>query len=447
MTLHWYSPLDVQRTDIACYSARVLPELAAGGHVLAVSDGAPDQQQVAPDWVRALPLPAGEDERRMQRALPVYHIGNNAQHLPIVEQAWREPGIVVLHDLNLIDLARVVGAARQEPGWWRRMLELQYGEACRGLLEESAYSPDAERWLMARFPLFLPFIHNALGVVVHSTMAEQAIHQQYPGRFNLLRLQLPYPAPAAPSEIAGRDYGERPLRIVFCGHAGINRRLLEFVEAWGGLACRDQFRLDVFGKCDNATALRGAARSAGVEQWLEFHGYVGEAELDRAMARAHLALNLRWPSMGEASGSQLRYWAAGLPALVTATGWYEDLPDDTVGKIDPADEIASLRRYLTAFADPATDGGKYATMGAAGYRHLQREHAIADYVEALAGFARQVIHRRLDKHYLEHHLVDVVAGLCPDERSAPLFGRSLTVAAELLAPAGRTTMKEEKIGQ
>ena len=55
----------------------------------------------------------------------------------------------------------------------------------------------------------------------------------------------------------------------------------------------------------------------GLRERVTFHGYVSEAELEAALDDADLAVNLRYPTMGEASGSQLRIWDHALPSLVT----------------------------------------------------------------------------------------------------------------------------------
>lgn len=424
MGLHWYSPLDVDNTEIARYSSQVLPVLVATGELAAVSSGASGSSEI-PLWVRNLapssPTVNGDH-------FPVYHIGNHAQHVPIVERAMREPGIVVLHDLNLIDLARSVGVARGQPGWWRQMFRLQYGDRCEVLLRESQYSPEAEQALIAGFPLFLPFIANALGVVVHSQLAADSLEAQYPGRFRLRRMSLPY---AAPGRVPARDYTERPLRVLFCGHPGPNRRLEQFIAAWGRLPEPASLRLDLFGNLGNTAVLRAAARDAGVEDWLSFRGFVTEAELEEALARAHFAVNLRWPSMGEASASQLRYWSAGLPTLVTATGWYDELPAGVACKIDPAREATELDRCLEHMVASAPE---YAAMGEAGHRRLQSEHDIANYVAGLARFVEELRDGRLAARYLEHHLVGAIADLCPDTRCAALFTRPLQAAADLFRP-------------
>ena len=55
-----------------------------------------------------------------------------------------------------------------------------------------------------------------------------------------------------------------------------------------------------------------------MERLVKIHGYV--RDLDERLAEADLAVNLRYPSMGEASAAQLRIWDHALPSLVTERG-------------------------------------------------------------------------------------------------------------------------------
>ncbi len=90
------------------------------------------------------------------------------------------------------------------------------------------------------------------------------------------------------------------------------------------------------------------------------HGFVPAEDLEAALTSAHLAINLRFPTMGEASVSQLQIWDHALPSLVTRVGWYATLPQETVAFVRPEHEITDIQAHLHAFVD---DPGRYAHMG------------------------------------------------------------------------------------
>ncbi len=99
-----------------------------------------------------------------------------------------------------------------------------------------------------------------------------------------------------------------------------------------------------------------------------------------------MAINLRYPSMGEASASQLRIWGAGLPSVVTRTGWYATLPDDAVLFVEPDREAETLRGHLEALRrDPA----RFREVGRRGRAIVEAEHAPARYAQGLMEIVAQ----------------------------------------------------------
>jgi glycosyltransferase involved in cell wall biosynthesis len=417
------SPLDPSATEIARYSSQILPQLAHELRVAAVEDGAGARD---PDWWDAgqlKPEPAAG-----VAALPVYHIGNNPAHLPIFAQSQREPGLVVLHDLSLVDLARHISRERGEPDWWKRQMLRQYGEAVAGLVHRSENSAADYIDMTSNYPLFLPFVEDALGVVVHSDHARRALLDRLPAGAAVRRLDLPGSRSIAVPE---RDYTARPLSFVFCGHVGPNRRLLEFLEAWGTVEQRDAFRLHLYGNINNRAELQQYAERAGVAGLVSIHGYVPEDKLESALQSAHFAINLRWPTMGEASASQLRYWSAALPSLVTDVGWYAELPDDAVCKISTSTEIQDIAAVLR---DALQRPREYQRRGRRGWEYLGGQHAPADYARQLAGFVEALVGRRLGCRAVEQDLVGVIAGMCEDSEDIKLFSPAITTAITTIGP-------------
>ena len=423
--LRWLSPLDAEDTEIARYSEQFLPYLARHAGVVAVEDGA---GKANPSWWQECQL--GADPIPGTEPMPVYHIGNNSVHGPIFERSREEPGIVVLHDLSLVDLAKHISHERDDPQWWKRQMLRQYGEEITGLVARSENSRPDYFSMITNYPLFLPFVEDALGVVVHSRHAREAVASHLPMGFPVRQLQLPA---SAPGQMPERDYRSRPLEFVFCGHVGPNRRLIEFFEAWGRLASPDALRLRMFGNLRNQRQLMQHAGRYGVDKYVEILGYVPDEELDKALQSAHFAINLRWPTMGEASASQLRYWAAGLPVLVTDVGWYGELPQDTVCKITVSREIDDIVDLLQeAISTP----DKFDQIGENGRRYLQQHHGQEDYCRKLLAFVEQSSAQRLAHRALDRELVGTIAAMCEDGVDTALFINAVETAVATFDPTG-----------
>jgi len=221
---------------------------------------------------------------------------------------------------------------------------------------------------------------HAVSVLTHTPVARDAVEATQTVPTYLL--DLPFrPSDAAPEVIRS---GIGPMRFVQFGYTGPNRRLQNVLEALAPLTGEIDFHLDVMGNLWDPAYIAQRAADLGLSRHITLHGFVEESALDEAIARAHLVFNLRHPTMGEASGSQMRIWNAAAPSVVTDLGWYADLPDETVFKIDPDHEVPALQRLIRQLAaDPALGRAK----GAAGRAQLEARHAPARYAQGVKDVA------------------------------------------------------------
>jgi hypothetical protein len=177
-----------------------------------------------------------------------------------------------------------------------------------------------------------------------------------------------------------------PLKFVQFGYIGLNRRLLEVLEALAPLRNDVDFRFDIMGKVWDPHPVLKRIHELGLEDRVTIHGFVAEPELDARLAEAHLVFNLRYPTMGEASGSQLRIWNASAASVVTDLGWYGTLDNDTVFKIPLEGEADALRKLVRRLNADRTLGTR---IGAAGRARLEARHAPARYARAITHVALQ----------------------------------------------------------
>jgi glycosyltransferase involved in cell wall biosynthesis len=344
--LNWFSPLPPSRTEIAQYAMRSLPALAQHFDITVWTERgfAPSEIETFADarmW-------EGEPWPALNAAdVTVYHIGNNVRfHGWIWDVARRHAGVVVLHDTGLREFLSS---------------HLRHDEVQVPMLAESGATGAT--------------LERARGAVVHSGAAFDQVAALR--RCPVVQLELPY---AAGRPVVRRGW-DGVLRLVVFGYLGSNRRLESLLEAIAGFSERPRLRLDLFGELEHADAVAERIQSLALDDIVTIRGFVSEPELDAALDRSHLAVNLRFPSMGEASASQLRIWNRGLASVVTRTGWYADLPVDAVWQVDPDNETADLHRHFAAaLADP--DGLQ--RMGAAGRRYLEARHDPGVYARELA---------------------------------------------------------------
>jgi glycosyltransferase involved in cell wall biosynthesis len=180
--------------------------------------------------------------------------------------------------------------------------------------------------------------------------------------------------------------------LVF-GFLGSNRRLPVILRALAGTPLRDLFLLDIYGPLADPADVDALIDELGLGGQVRRHGFVTRPVLEAALARADLGINLRNPTMGEASSSQLRLWAHALPTLVSRVGWYATLPSDTVFHVDDDNEVEDVQAHLAAFARNRTP---FIAAGQRGRQRLLAVHGTHSYTNALLEIAHEapVQHRR-----------------------------------------------------
>ena len=383
MKLNWFSPLLPERTDIAHYTARLAPVLLQHFDVTFWTDLTFDARCLPPgadvQEFDARTIDGRVFYSQLFAKLNVYNFGNDARfHAGIFHVASKVPGLAVLHDTRLHHFFFELFRHGASP--WTGYVELAaklYGR--RGEVNARQVVADKGRCideLVEEMPFIEAIADNSIAVICHSKAAYDDIRRRSDAP--VLMVPLPY-EPLIRAAKVSRVWAP-PWRFVLFGYLNPNRRLESILRALGGLRDRIDFRLDVFGTLWDRQVVETIVAREGLSSRVELHGFVSEQTLDEAIGSAHLSFNLRYPTMGEASGGILRSWAHATPALVTDAGWYSDLPETVAWKLPVANEIAHVQESVSKLdAEPA----RFEAMGMAARRWLGESHSSDGYVEAL----------------------------------------------------------------
>jgi glycosyltransferase involved in cell wall biosynthesis len=399
MKLNWFSPLPPAKTDIAHYTKRILPALSSLVDVTLWTDQR--------NWDRQLEDFAAVRTYRLEKIpwrelnsadVTCYQIGNNPLfHGSIWQLSQQHPGVIVLHDFRLHHffdgLYRVQW--RDRNSYLATMTRL-YGEQGRKDGDE-CFKNDAKNieYMAERYPLTQLAIENALGVIVHNQQSFEILARNLESPL----AYVPLPFPVTPLPKAQGKSGP-PYRLILFGYLGRNRRLSSVFKALAGMPEKDQFHLDIFGNIlDDEKEVRAQISRLRLKNHVTLHGFSLETELDKYLSQSDLAINLRFPTVGEASGSQLRIWAHALPSLVSEVGWYGTLSPDTVVFVRPdGNEIEDIQRHLKAFLE---NPARFETIGQQGRKELEQNHSPEKYAGAVIEMAKMAMSARSNAAFLE----------------------------------------------
>ena len=390
--VHWVSPLPPARTDIAHYTTRILRALAEAVDLVLWTDK-PDWDpalnkiclvyQLDPDRVTARDFAQSRPETSAPEVV-IVQMGNAWEfHAGLMRLARRVPCIVVFHDVAIqemlgdamdCDLFPVAEYMQDMAHWYG-----PEGQANAERVRAGKISPNELGQTMPGFEFWLP---KAQAGIVHTPAAHAALSART--ACPIYQLALPFLPSETTHDAVRAPTG--PLRLMQFGYIGPNRRIDTVLDVLADLKSDLRFRFDIAGTLWQPDHIRNRIETLGLTEHVHLHGFVAEPALDARLRQAHLVFNLRHPTMGEASGSQLRIWNAATAAVVTDQGWYSHVPDDTVFKIPVEDEAAHLRALLLRLDKDRALG---AAKGQAGRAYFLTHHTPADYARHIAAIAEQ----------------------------------------------------------
>jgi glycosyltransferase involved in cell wall biosynthesis len=384
--VHWVSPLPPAETDIGHYTARILPELAAATDLTLWTD--------ADHWDRALaahcPVRQLDPDGVLPRDLTgrgtddvvFIHIGNSwVYHSGFLRLAQRLPSIIVLHDLAIQELCNeAILNDRFDRDVYRAGMTRWYGQQGRDLADKLLDGKMGALDVAMTAPGFELTLGRATGVLSHTPAAFDAATAR--DFVPVYQLDLPF-RPSATAPTAERAQAG-PLRFAQFGYIGPNRRLDAVLDALSAVRHDIDFQFDIMGNVWDPSYIRDRIEELDLTDRVKIHGFVSEPQLDECLRQAHLIFNLRYPTMGEASGSQLRIWNASAASVVSDLGWYGSLPDETVFKISREDEHKGLVKLLN---DLNADRHLGRSIGTAGRARLEVYHTPALYAAGIAQVA------------------------------------------------------------
>ncbi len=363
MKINYFSPLPQAKSGISEVAALIIPALSQYAEVTAWTDQEEWDKDLE-NYAKIRQYQSNEiDWSELNKTdLNVYHIGNNIDyHRHILVLSQQLPGIVVLHDITLSHLFRGFYSEQESKAVARSSID--------SVVDDFATT----EWA----------IDNAASVIVHSrgALTELAQHQRWLVRYQPLPYDVNPPLLTDPAPLAP------PYRLIIFGHIGSNRRVESVLQALEELPARALFHLDIYGSVYNDKELRQQIEQRKLKSIVTIHGFATDEILDRALSKAHLAINLRYPTMGEASLSQLRIWRHALPSIVTQVGWYEEQSEDAVLFVRQEHEIEDIKRHLQRLID---DPGSLVAMGKCGREILEENHSPDAYAKALIELAKEL---------------------------------------------------------
>jgi len=309
-----FSPLPPARSGIADYTEALLASLKPLAEVSVFSRAEP-----------------AFDPARFDAIL--YQLGNNVWHDFVYETALRHPGVVVMHESNLHHLIADLTIKRGDWDGYVRECEYQGGAAAREFAERVRRletGPDYEGQ-----PLSRRILESARAVVVHSHFMQDEMRA---AGFRGPVAVIPHGAWIPPGDRNG--YREKlgldeiaPLVGIF-GFLKPYKRIAESLRAFRRIVrLVPNARMILVGEPHPEFPLDPMIQSLGLSAHVRLLGFAGLDDFVGYLSACDIVLNLRYPTVGESSGSLLRALGLGKAVLVSEIGSFQEFPDDVCLKV------------------------------------------------------------------------------------------------------------------
>lgn len=314
MRLAFFSPMPPSASGIADYSEALLASLRPLADVTLFSGAATPFD------------PSGFD-------LALYHVGNNPCHAFVYETALRHPGVVVMHESNLHHLLADLTIRRGD--WDAYVREAEYNGGPEALARAKRVraleiGPDYEGLPMTR-----RILETSRAVIVHSHhMVSEVRNAGFRGPVARIPHGAWIPAVDRIAYRARLGLDETTPLIGVFGHLKPYKRIPESLRAFRRLLrLEPRVKMILGGEPHPDLPVGSMIRGHGLSAAVRMLGFIPSEDLAGYIAACDVVLNLRYPTVGETSGTLLRSLGLGRCVVVSEIGSFAELPDDICLKV------------------------------------------------------------------------------------------------------------------
>ena len=322
MRLALFSPLPPAKSGIADYSSALLGELRKLAEVDVFTEKPTPFDAAAYDGL-------------------IYQIGNNPYHVFAYDQALEHPGLVVLHEANLHHL--IAEKFIRGGDWDGYLREVEHDGGAAALAYAQQYVRTLERGPdYDGVPMLRRLLERSRGVIVHSDcVAEQVRRAGFTGPVARIwhGAWIEDADRMAYRTRLGLD-ANTPLIGIF-GFLKPYKRVAESLRAFSRVTRMEpRARLILCGETHPDLPLASLIQGLGLSASVRALGYTELEDFNGYLAACDIVLNLRYPTVGESSGTLLRALGMGKAVVVSNVGSFREYPDDVVLKalVDATEE-------------------------------------------------------------------------------------------------------------
>jgi len=435
MKIAWFTPFCVE-SAIGRYSAVILDELVKKHEITVFATGFKRGHMLRPH-LKTLSIDGkGANHfiasQASQHDIAVYNLGNFTPYHGDIHQAMQQfPGVAIVHDVANYGLfwGLTMNGTMQGNKAWLRELEYSHGPEARlwgERLIKGFTSLGRGQEDVLRYTFLRSCVRRAVGVVAHGEWAKRAI--QAVTAAPVVHIDFPRflgPAEGSLVDWAGSQKTSDTVHLLTFGAVNPNKAVdlvIEVIASSPKLRERVQFTI--------AGSMAHQMYVADLKRLIQQHQLNSVVKLvdrpsnevlEKLVKQADIVINLRYPHLGECSGSLQEALFHAKPVVVWGHGYYDEFPADVVVKVR---SLGELQRALERLVE---DPCERAARARRGYEHARKRFQTPVYCQALEAFLEQCAALRVIASWTDR-ISDRIAEFGPGPHQEQMVAR---IAEEL----------------
>lgn len=373
MRVAFFTPLPPAKSGIADYSAAVLDELGQFAEVDTFTE-----------------TPKNFDPARYD--ICVYQLGNNPFHTFAYKMAMDVPGVVVMHEANLHHL--IADLTIRAADWDAYLKEVEINGGSEALAYAKRYVRTLERGPDYDIPMLKSVLARSRAAIVHSDAVGNALRGAgFQGPIG----KIPHGAWLIDADrMAYRTrlgLNEQTPLIGIFGFLKPYKRIAESLRAFRRLIrVMPEARMILVGEAHPELPLASMIRSLGLSTHVRHIDFAPIEDFNGYLGACDIILNLRFPTVGESSGTLLRSLGMGKAVVVSDIGSFREYPDEICLKAPvDASEEDHLFEYMNLLASRPEAARK---LGERAREYVQTECSWESVARRYAEFLEAVVEGR-----------------------------------------------------
>jgi glycosyltransferase involved in cell wall biosynthesis len=336
-------------------------------------------------------------DRRDQYDTVLYQMGNSNFHVHMLDLVREFPGVVVMHDFYLSNLAFVMEVWNGQKDAFLHHIDRSHG--LLGMIDFVQHGMDQARW---EWLMNWEVLRKAQEIIVHSNHQILLLDRFYKFGWRPLPTMIRQPHKAVqeitPSnkQAIKKELGIDRSKFVFCsfGFLADTKLNLLTLEAFAnsrssGLQNANLVFVGELDRGEYGRQVLDAIQELGLTKQTQITGYVDDETYRKYLRAADAAIQLRTHSRGETSRAVLDCLAHGIPTIVNNHGSLEDYSAEVMVKLP---EIPASNHLSQAIVRLYQDESFRAQLGQRAREEIVENHTQEKVAEQYA----EIIHRAVE---------------------------------------------------